>query len=92
MSAKRAQLSKQAVARWDAMWAAQTAKMERQRESLTRMAHMTTEAIAALTEIAEREDWADIAEVRARAKEALAVIEGLRLREEAAAKAIDGEG
>jgi hypothetical protein len=98
MSAKRSALSKQAVDRWNKMWEAQTARMERQKEALTRMAHMTTESVAALTEIAECDDInpdehnETVVYLKDRAKQALAVIEQLRLREEAAADDIDGEG
>lgn len=95
MSAKRAQLSRQATERWNKMWEAQTARMERQKESLTRMGFMLTEAIAALTQIAAMEpvdnEEGDPAEAQRRAKEALDIIEAMRVREEAAAKDSDGE-
>lgn len=95
MSAKRSQLSKQAVDRWNKMWEAQTARMERQKESITRMGFMLTEAMAALHQIAAMEpvdnEEGDAYEAQKRAKEALDVIEAMRVREEAAAKDSDGE-
>lgn len=96
MSAKRAQLSKTAMQRWDAMFEAQRVRMERQRDALGRMATMMTEAVAALTQIAEMQpvdnEEGNLTEAQDRAKEALALIEEMRLRHEAAADHSDGEG
>lgn len=72
------------------MFAAQTARMERQKEALTRLLMITHEAVAALSEIAECDDLAPdehnatVVYLKERAKSALVTIEGLR---EAAAAA-----
>ena len=90
MSARRAQLSKQAAERWNKMFEAQARRMERQKETITRMGFMLTESIAALSEIAAmtpEEGVAGDSAAQDRAKQALDLIEEMRVRDEAAAEA-----